>query len=156
MTFLACIVASAAVAHSYDWGSTSTFNDRGVSSLAGNGGALIFILGVIAGAFAGVLLHTIARGLFEYPHGGAIAFFVAAFIIAAVAVVMIAAPGLVFGDAGNETVSSAQSSLSDAEFAGLALLAGATLAALAGAITMLGLARARRRATGAPPPRDLT
>ena len=145
VTFLAGIVAAAAVASSYDWGDTPRLTHTGASDLARNGGALIIIIGVITGAFVGVVIYTVARGLFEHPRGGAIAFFAVAGIVAAISVVLLAVPDLVLGEAGNAAARTAESPLSDAQFAGLALLAGAALAAAAGGLTVVELARVRRR-----------
>ncbi|HEY5387497.1 MAG TPA: hypothetical protein VIL79_06300 [Thermoleophilia bacterium] len=114
--------------------------------MARSGGSLIIVVGVVVGAFLGVLLYTIAQGLLSHPRGGAIALFAVAGVFGAGAAVMLAVPGLVLGDAGNAAARTASSSLSDAEFAGLALVLAATLAAAAGVLTAAGLPRARRRA----------
>ena len=154
VTVVAGFIAAAAIASSRD--SAQPQITHGLSDMARGSGALIAIGGVFLAIVLAVVIFAVARDLLSHPRGGAIVFFIGAAILGTAATVMLAAPGLVVGEAGNAAARTASSSLSDAQFAGLALLTASALAATAGALTAVELARVRRRDAAKSAEHDLT
>jgi hypothetical protein len=149
VTVAAGIIAASAVASSRDWGEQKPLDTRGMETQAQGGGALIIIGGLVVAVFLAIAIYTIARGLYAHPHGGGLALFVVAGLLAAAGLVLLVTPGVVLGDAGSAAARTASSGLSDAGFAGLAFLLAAVLAATAGALALVAVRRCRRAAAQA-------